>query len=154
MVFVFCFFFMSEANLLFFKLLLQLSQQRNLSLFLNIALNAAEQLSQRRRIIWKNALKPLFQYSLWFGIIRQPFSGGTVTHMCQSTAEGSTMVCDAARTHENRMCVRNVNNAGVLPFLHTVPVIRNDWDAFFPPFYLPFYFVPCSRWFYALHMAD
>lgn len=91
-----------------------------------MALNAAEQLSRRQRIIWKNALKSLFEYSLRFGIIRQLFSGEMVTHMCQSTAEGSTMVCNAARTHENPKCMKNVNNAGVLPILHAVLIIRND----------------------------
>lgn len=91
-----------------------------------MTLNAAEQLSRRRRIIWKNALKALFEYSLRFGIIRQLFSSEMVTHMCQSTADGSTMVCDAARTHENSKCMKNVNNAGVLSFLHTVLIIHND----------------------------
>jgi len=58
----------------------------------NMASKAAEQLSQLRRIIWKNALSALFEYSLRFGIIRQLFSGEMAARRCQSTAEGSTTV--------------------------------------------------------------
>lgn len=53
-----------------------------------MALKAAEQLSRLWRIIWKNALWALFEYSLRFGIIRQLFSSEMATHRCQSTAEG------------------------------------------------------------------
>lgn len=65
-----------------------------------MALKAAEQLSQLWRIIWKNALSALFEYSLRFGIIRQLFSGEMATHRCQSTAEGE-------------------HDAGVMPLKHT-----------------------------------
>lgn len=61
---------------------------REICPFLNMALKAAEQLSRLWRIIWKNALWALFEYSLRFGIIRQLFSSEMATHRCQSTAEG------------------------------------------------------------------
>lgn len=124
-----------------------------------MAMKAAEQLSRLWRIIWKNALRALFEYSLRFGIIRQLFSGEMATHRCQSTAEGGgTAVGWRPNAHKTNG-VKNVNNAGVLYFcmvclsyitaqtLSLSPFISVFF--FFPPFFLAlFKVIP------ALHMAD
>lgn len=110
---------------------------REICPFLNTALKAAEQLSRLWRIIWKNALRALFEYSLRFGIIRRLFSGEMATHRCQSTAEGEARRCDGAHK-PSRM--KNVNAAGALYFRAACLSHIIAADTFSQPFYLTFFF--------------
>lgn len=136
---------------------------REICPFLNMALKAAEQLSRLWRIIWKNALWALFEYSLRFGIIRQLFSSEMATHRCQSTAEGEhngVMARKHTQKPHRMKKKKKVNTAGALYFCAVCLSHIIAADTFFQPFYLTFFFLPplflraLFKVILALHMAD
>lgn len=107
-----------------------------------MALKAAEQLSRLWRIIWKNALRALFEYSLRFGIIRRLFSSEMATHRCQSTAEGERGGVMARKRTQEPSHMKNVNAAGALYFRAACLSHIIAADTFSQPFYLTFFSFP------------